>query len=113
MHSNHACVPYCGYSRLGPSNLSDTEKAVHDQLASLGITEEMLREDLNKGVRSPIIGTYRILLHKHMMKSEDKRADYLKLDKIGTIDGKITQNVGKIQNLKSTKIKGSKTCVLL
>ena len=39
--------------RLGSPNLSDTEKAVQHQLTGMGITEEMLRQDINLGVRSP------------------------------------------------------------
>ena len=37
--------------RLGSFNLSDTEKAVQHQLTGMGITEDMLRQDINLGVR--------------------------------------------------------------
>ena len=64
--------------RLGPVKLSDTERTVQDQLASLGITEEMQSKHLNQGVRSPVIATYRILLHKQMRQAQARRPDSCK-----------------------------------
>ena len=105
--------------RLGSPNLSDTEKAVQHQLAGMGITEEMLRKDINQGVRSPIIATYRIMLHKSMMRTNNTSTNSLKASKyqsdIKHYNTKVSPApiVGKIQNFQSLKTPKSKTCVVL
>ncbi|XP_023225808.1 serine/threonine-protein kinase NIM1-like [Centruroides sculpturatus] len=43
---------------------SDIERETRQQLKELGITEEMLKECADKGSRSNITGTYRIIVHK-------------------------------------------------
>ena len=105
--------------RLGSPNLSDTEKAVQHQLAGMGITEEMLRQDINQGVRSPIIATYRIMLHKSMMRTNNTSTNSLKSSKyqsdIKHYNIKVSSAliIGKIQNFQCPKPPKSKTCVLL
>ncbi|XP_054710957.1 serine/threonine-protein kinase NIM1-like [Uloborus diversus] len=44
---------------------SSCEKEVMGALDKMGITAEMLEKSLCKGVRSNLVGTYRILLHKY------------------------------------------------
>jgi hypothetical protein len=44
--------------------LSEEEKEVRKQLQELGIEEEMLVQSQKDGVRNPVMGTYRILLHR-------------------------------------------------
>ena len=50
---------YRSHPRLGAENMSDTEQAVFSELLQLGINEQILKQDLMLGVRSPIIATYR------------------------------------------------------
>jgi len=107
---------YRPYPRLGSPNLSDTEKAVQEQLTTLGITEEMLRKDINQGVRSPVIATYRILLHKQILTPNIESTHSLKSGK-RLSSKKLTNTIvnptldsGKAQKEKSPK---SRTCVVL
>jgi serine/threonine-protein kinase NIM1 len=55
---------YRPYPRLGAENLSDTEKSVFRELEVLGVGEQLLRRELVRGVRSPAIAAYRLLLHR-------------------------------------------------
>ncbi|XP_034255730.1 serine/threonine-protein kinase NIM1-like isoform X2 [Thrips palmi] len=47
-----------------PPPLSDIEVLARERLAALGIGAALLHENLEKGVRSPVIGTYRIAVHR-------------------------------------------------
>ena len=105
--------------RLGSPNSSDTEKTVQLQLAGIGITEEMLREDINLGVRSPIIATYRIMLQQSISRTNNTSTNSLKSSKyqsdIKHYNTKVSPApiVGKIQNFQSPKTPKSKTCLML
>ena len=105
--------------RLGSPNLSDTEKDVQHQLSCMGITEDMQRQEINQGVRSPIIATYRILLHRAMTRPDNKHNKSLKsikdLSETEQFNTKLSPSpiVGKHQNFQSPKIPKSKACVLL
>jgi hypothetical protein len=96
--------------RLGSPNSSETEKTVQLQLAGIGITEEML---------SPIIATYRIMLHQSISRTNNTSTNSLKLNKyqsdIKHYNAKVSPApiVGEIQNFQSPKPPKSKTCVLL
>ena len=50
---------YRSYPRLGSDSLSNTEQTVFEELLNIGINEQILRQDIMLGVRSPIIATYR------------------------------------------------------
>ena len=65
--------------------MSDSEKAVRAELDMLGVTRDMQRNELPQGVRSPLLGTYRILMHRHTRANGDK-ADKEDDKKIGTED---------------------------
>ena len=54
---------YRPHPRLGAS-LSPVESEVMERLEQLGISVDTLRQETIRGVRSPVIATYRILLHK-------------------------------------------------
>ena len=77
---------------------------MQDQLASLGITEEMQSKHLNQGVRSPVIATYRILLHKQMKQAQARRPDSCKPAP------RPADN--QIKNVR-VRVTNSKTCMLL
>ena len=84
-----------------PSKVSDTEKIVQDHLLTLGITMEMISTHLSQGVRSPVITTYRILLHKEVLRlQEDNRTAKTKDKEQSTQRGQ----EGK---------KDSRTCIVL
>ena len=89
------------------------------QMTSLGITEDMLRQDINHGVRSPVIATYRILLHKQMGKGYNRSNYSLKSGK-SLSEKKLTNTKaspgpvnGREQHFQGTKKQKSKTCILL
>ena len=44
--------------------MNELEKRVVDRLGELGISQNMLEENRDKDGRSPIIGTYRILMYR-------------------------------------------------
>ena len=85
--------------------MSDTEKIVQDHLLTLGITMEMISTHLSQGVRSPVITTYRILLHKEVLRlQEDNRTAKTK-DK--------EQSTQRGQEGKMKKVQDSRTCIVL
>jgi serine/threonine protein kinase len=49
-----------------PEVLSVDEDEARSQLRHLGITDDLLMQNRDKGVRSNVIGTYRILMHRIM-----------------------------------------------
>ena len=49
----------------GMNNICDrNEVLVRNEMKSLGISSELINSHIERGARSPIIGTYRILLHR-------------------------------------------------
>ena len=70
----------------------------------MGITEEMLRLDINKGVRSPIIATYRIMLHKAMMRTNKTSTNSLKSSKYQSDIEHFNTKVSPAQSLGKFKI---------
>jgi len=94
---------YRPYPRFDPSKLSDFERVVQDELAALGIPEDMLRTQLNQGVRSPLIATYRILLHKQMQRILSPETENEQKPSI----------VRKENKRRGVRVENSKTCVLL
>lgn len=44
--------------------LSAEEKAAREKLESLGITQNMLENEMIQGARSPVIASYRIVIHR-------------------------------------------------
>ena len=49
----------------GIQNICDkNEFVVRNEMESLGISSEFINSHIERGARSPIIGTYRILLHR-------------------------------------------------
>lgn len=47
------------------SGRSQCEKSVKESLEKMGITDKMLKEHRDKGAKSDVMGTYRILMHKN------------------------------------------------
>lgn len=46
------------------SKVSDIEQAARERLAAMGITADMLVEHSPQAARSPVISTYRIVIHR-------------------------------------------------
>uniref|UniRef100_A0A1B6GBA1 non-specific serine/threonine protein kinase n=1 Tax=Cuerna arida TaxID=1464854 RepID=A0A1B6GBA1_9HEMI len=44
--------------------LSEIERTGLERLSAMGISAEMLREQIHQGARSPVIATYRIVIHR-------------------------------------------------
>ncbi|XP_015923290.1 serine/threonine-protein kinase NIM1 isoform X2 [Parasteatoda tepidariorum] len=51
--------------------LSSVELSVKQTLKDLGVTDEMIEYEKNKGSRSSVIGTYRIILHRNVSRTEN------------------------------------------
>ena len=109
-------------SSLGSPNLSDSEKTALQQLSGIGISQELLREDLGRGVRSPVIASYRILLHRAMLHPEERRGSGgsggVTVHEGGGLEKKLNPApiVGKVQNFqspKAQKVQKSKACTIL
>ena len=47
-----------------PNICDKNELIVRNEMESLGISSEFINSHIERGARSPIIGTYRILLHR-------------------------------------------------
>ena len=62
---------YRPYPRLAAENLSDSEKAVFQELSELGVSTQLLRQEMVQGVRSPAIAAYRILLHRTLISNNN------------------------------------------
>ena len=71
---------YRSCPRLGAmdDDLTETEILVMEELEQLGITEAVLRQDIMLGVRSPVIATFRILLHKKLETAKKTKISVLK-----------------------------------
>lgn len=50
---------------VAPNGKIVGEKEAKEALEKMGITEKMLQQHKEKGAKSSIMGTYRILLHKN------------------------------------------------
>lgn len=58
---------YRSCPRLGATeDLTEAEITVMEELEEMGITESVLRQDIMLGVRSPVIATFRIMLHNKL-----------------------------------------------
>ena len=62
---------YRPYPRIAAENLSDSEKAVFHDLSGLGVSTQLLRQEMVQGVRSPAIAAYRILLHRTLLSNNN------------------------------------------
>ena len=71
---------YRSCPRLGAmkEDLTEAEIIVMEELEQLGITEAVLRQDIMLGVRSPVIATYRILLHKKLETAKKQKTSIMK-----------------------------------
>ena len=116
-------VGYRGYPRLGSDNLSETEKRVFDQLSEIGISQAILKQDIMLGVRSPVIATYRILLHKQlMMNNAETSLSRRSLQSTETSSSILCTSMNEVKIVKDTNKeivslshvgKKSKVCVIL
>ncbi|KAI1280928.1 Serine/threonine-protein kinase NIM1 [Halotydeus destructor] len=59
-----AQVDSCPLAAEKTVQLSEDETEAYEQLDTLGISTAMIDDNIEKGVRSNVIGTYRILLHR-------------------------------------------------
>ena len=66
---------YRPYPRLAAENLSDSEKAVFQELSELGVSTQLLRQEMVQGVRSPAIAAYRIILHRTLITDQQQQCD--------------------------------------
>ena len=71
---------YRSCPRLGAveDDLTEAEILVMEELEQMGITEAVLRQDIMLGVRSPVIATFRILLHKKLETAKKKKSPVTK-----------------------------------
>ena len=113
---------YRGYPRLGSDNLSETEKRVFDQLSEIGISQAILKQDIMLGVRSPVIATYRILLHKQLMNNAETSLSRRSLQSSGTSSSILCTSMNEVKIVKDTNKeivslphvgKKSKVCIIL
>ncbi|GIX87828.1 hypothetical protein CDAR_82921 [Caerostris darwini] len=78
-----SCVWLKGVTFPIPRNAKNPalEKKVMEVLESIGISECLFQEHLMKGARSNVVGTYRILQHKHeaTFSSDEKEKKYKKI----------------------------------
>ena len=68
-HAYRAVPTRVGHALSAADNAPDDgvskeEEAVRDKLHTLGINQELLESHIERGNRSQIIGTYRILMHR-------------------------------------------------
>lgn len=83
------CEPWSMLPTFGPEDkLNPLEKQARDRLNHLGITPVMLEEHLTQSARSPVIATYRIVIHR-------------------------LQNNAQLPPITPVKTPRSRTCVLL
>ena len=62
---------YRPYPRLAAKNLSDSEKAVFQELPEIGVSTQLVRQEMVQGARSPAIAAYRILLHRTLISNNN------------------------------------------
>ena len=58
---------YRPYPRIAAENLSNSEKAVFQELSELGVSTKLLRQEMVQGVRSPAIAAYRMMMHRTLI----------------------------------------------
>lgn len=56
--------PFPVKSPFAPEDLSSEEVEVRSELEGLGIGSDLLESQVERGNRSPVIGAYRILMHR-------------------------------------------------
>ena len=87
---------------------------MHCELKNIGISEELLRKDLGKGSYSPLVGTYRILLHRTLLKPDEKIPDRCKSKSQEIKSSRVwPTSTGKDQNFQTSVTPKSKMCNLL
>lgn len=88
-------------------NDDDLERQALARLRDLGIPKELLEEHRERGAKSAVIGTYRIVVHR--LQRHDVDAD---VDAVPELDADVPQNA---LSPPKPRRKGnhSKTCVLL
>lgn len=98
-----------------PVSEEDLEARTH--LEDLGISEDMMRDCVDKGARNHITGAYRIMLHK--IQTAPPPQDNIDSESAGTATGtpspggKPDRISNKVERLFSVKNRKSRTCVLL
>lgn len=96
--------------------VSDDEYETRLKLQDLGITEDMMRDCVDQGSRSSIMGAYRIVLHKIQSAPPPDTGDS---ESAGTATGtpspggKVDKLSAKTARLFSSKGRKSRTCALL
>ncbi|XP_072903739.1 serine/threonine-protein kinase NIM1 [Hemitrygon akajei] len=100
---------------LGPRPLLEPEQAeVKQTLASLGVTDSQLRESQGRGPRSPLTGTYRIVLHRVQRRQGLELAAAMGPDPEPDLDPPQTEEPGKGQVKFSTAARHtSRFCSIL
>ena len=91
---------YRSCPRLGAmeNELTEAEIIVMEELEQMGITENVLRQDIMLGVRSPVIATFRILLHKKLETAKKQKTS-------ATMDIPFKRSSIKIQEKSSSESK--------
>ena len=95
---------YKPHPRLG-GDLSLAEREVLARLEQLGISVETLRGEMTLGVRSPVIATYRILLHKTL----GNRRKSISIKSTTSIKSKIKYAVDDGLNINDKDVPSSTT----
>ncbi|KAG0422247.1 hypothetical protein HPB47_001907 [Ixodes persulcatus] len=108
---------YNMYPTMDPAmHVSEEEKETRAHLEELGISEDMMKDCIDKGARSSITGAYRIVLHKIQTAPSPQDLDS---ESAGTATGtpspggKADRISSKAERLFSAKKRKSRTCVLL
>ncbi|CAN8004422.1 unnamed protein product [Ixodes hexagonus] len=108
---------YNMYPTMDPTtHVSEEEKETRAHLEELGISEDLMKDCIDKGARSSITGAYRIVLHK--IQTAPSLQD-LDSESAGTATGtpsprgKADRISNKAERLFSAKKRKSRTCVLL
>ena len=111
---------YRSCPRLGAmeDELTEAEIIVMEELEQMGITESVLRQDIMLGVRSPVIATFRILLHKKLETAKKQKASTtmdISLKRSSIKSQEKSSSETKISSLRevSTFNKESKFCDIL
>ena len=102
-------VDYKPHPRLG-GDLSLVETEVLARLEELGISEQTLREEMILGVRSPVIATYRILLHKAL---ENRRKSISTVKSTTSIKSKVKYAVDDDLNINDKDVQSTTTTKVL
>ncbi|XP_066995543.2 serine/threonine-protein kinase NIM1 isoform X3 [Anabrus simplex] len=84
--------------------ISSLEKQALEKLSELGITEDILAEHLDRGARSAVIGTYRIIIHR--LQRQDSLAS--EIEALVLTD---MENNDSSSTLRSANASGNNFCV--